>query len=239
MLKPGFEAPRATDRPAAVRDRRRAGPALEEIVRTLEEDIIFGRLKPRERLVEDALMERLGVTRHLVRQALFELERMGIVARTRNKGCAVRYFPPAEVEQIYEVREVLQAHAARRIALPAPGSLIEALSAIHARHSRAVDTGGLGAVYRLNNEFHNTLFGACGNPHLVQAIAHYAWLAHAIRSYRIADPALLRQARAEHAAMIEALRRGDRAALVRLCVEHIRPSKEAYLALEKVAAENA
>jgi DNA-binding GntR family transcriptional regulator len=118
--------------------RRRAGPDLAEIVRTLEADIIFGRLKPRERLVEDMLMERLGATRHLVRQALSELERLGIVVRERNKGCAVRYFPPAEVEQIYELRELLQAHAAGRIPLPAPGALLEALGAIHARHSRAV-----------------------------------------------------------------------------------------------------
>jgi DNA-binding GntR family transcriptional regulator len=229
----------ATERPAAARERRRAGPGLAEIVRTLEADIIFGRLRPRERLVEDMLMERLGVTRHLVRQALFELERLGIVVRERNKGCAVRYFPPAEVEHIYELREVLQAHAARRIPIPAPGALIEALDAIHAEHSRAVEKGDLGAVYRLNNRFHNTLFAASGNPRLVEAIAHYAWLAHAIRSYRIADPRLLRQARDEHGAMIEALRRGDRDTLVRLAVAHIQPSKEAYLALEKAVAETA
>ena len=218
---------------------RRERPGLAEVVRTLEADIIFGRLKPRERLVEDMLMARLGATRHLVRQALFELERLGIVIRERNKGCAVRYFPPAEVEQIYELREVLQAHAARRIPLPAPAALIEALGAIHADHGRAVEHADLGAVYRLNNQFHNTLFAACGNPRLVEAIAHYAWLAHAIRSYRIADPQLLRQARDEHGGMIEALRRGDRDALVRLAVEHIQPSKNAYLALEKVAVETA
>lgn len=227
----------AVTRPsAAARARRRARPGLAEVVQTLEADIIFGRLKPRERLVEDMLMERLGVTRHLVRQALFELERLGIVVRERNKGCAVRYFPPAEVEHIYELREVLQAHAARRIPLPAPDALIGALEAIHGEHVRAVEQGALGAVYRLNNAFHNTLFGACGNPRLVEAIAHYAWLAHAIRSYRIADPRLLRQARDEHGAMIEALRRGERDALVRLVVEHIRPSKDAYLAAERVAA---
>lgn len=207
----------------------------ERVVRLLEEDIIFGRLKPKERLVEDALMERLQVTRHVVRQALFELERLGIVVRERNKGCAVRYFPPTEVEHIYELREVLQAHAAGRIPLPASEALVRTLADIHANHSRAVEKGDLGAVYRLNNAFHSTLFGACGNPHLVEAIAHYAWLAHAVRSYRIADPGLLRQARDEHAAMIEALRIGDRERLVRLCVEHIRPSKDAYLALEKAA----
>jgi DNA-binding GntR family transcriptional regulator len=215
-------------------DRRAAGQRLEEIVRTLEADIIFGRLKPRERLVEDMLMERLGATRHQVRQALAELERIGIVVRERNKGCAVRYFPPAEVEHIYELREVLQAHAARRIPLPAPDALTERLEAIHATHRRAVERGDLRAVHRLNSDFHNELFAACGNPHLVDAIAHYAWLAHAIRSYRVADPRLLRQACEEHGAMIAALRQGDRNALVRLVVDHIQPSKEAYLALEKV-----
>lgn len=206
-----------------------------KLVKVLEEDIIFGRLRPRERLIEDALMERLGAKRHVVRQALFDLERMGIVVRERHKGCAVRYFPPAEVEHIYEVRELLQAHAARRIPLPAPPSLIDRLSAIHERHGEAVEGGELAAIYRLNNDFHNTLFEACGNPHLVEAIAHYAWLAHAVRSYRIADSALVRQARDEHGLMIEAMRRGDREALVRLCVDHIKPSKNAYLALERLA----
>ena len=207
------------------------------IVKLLEESIIFGRLRPRERLVEDALMARFGAKRHLVRQALFELERMGIVVRERNKGCAVRYFPPAEVEQLYELRELLQGHAASRIPLPAPTGLINQLTGIHERHSQAVEDRDLAAIYRLNNDFHHALFEACGNPHLVDAIAHYAWLAHAVRSYRIADPALVQQARDEHGLMIEAMVRGDRKALVRLCVDHIKPSKDAYLALELLAAE--
>ncbi len=213
-----------------------AEPAsLAEVVQILEEDIIFGRLKPRERLVEDELMQRLGVKRHLVRQALGELERLGIIRRERNKGAAVRDFDAAEVEQIYEVRALIQAHAAARIPLPAPADLVAALEAIHAEHAAAVDRGDLRTVYRLNNAFHDRLFGACGNPHLAALIGHYGWLAHAIRSYRIADPELLRQAREEHGEMIEALRRGDRAALVRLCVEHIEPSKRAYLAAERQA----
>lgn len=207
------------------------------IVQRLEESIIFGRLRPRERLVEDALMARFGAKRHLVRQALFELERMGIVVRERNKGCSVRYFPPAEVEQIYALRELLQGHAASQIPLPAPAAMIDRLTGIHEQHSQAVEDRDLAAIYRLNNDFHHALFEACGNPHLLDAIAHYAWLAHAVRSYRIADPALVLQARDEHGQMIEALRRGDRDALVRLCIDHIKPSKDAYLALELLAAE--
>ena len=206
-----------------------------DVVRILEEDIIFGRLKPRERLLEDALMERLAAKRHVVRQALAELERLGIVVRERNKGSAVRDFAPRDVEAIYDVRAVLQRHAAEQIPLPAADGLLQTLESIHARHSQAVEAGDLRAVYRLNNDFHDTLFAACGNPYLVQTISEYAWLVHAIRSYRIADPKLLRQARDEHALMIDALRRGERNALVELCVNHILPSKEAYLTQERQA----
>jgi DNA-binding GntR family transcriptional regulator len=67
------------------------------------------------------------------------------------------------------------------------------VTTFHQRHARAVDDRDLAGIYRLNNDFHNLLFEACGNPHLVEAIAHYAWLAHAVRSYRIADPALVRR----------------------------------------------
>jgi DNA-binding GntR family transcriptional regulator len=208
---------------------------LAEIVTALEEDIIFGRLLPRERLPEDRLIERFHAKRHVVRQALAELERMGVVMRDRNRGAAVRDFSLQDVEEIYELRALLQARAARLIPLPGAPELVAALRRIHALHGQAVERRDLRAVYRLNNDFHNTLFGACGNRHLAEAIAHYAWLAHAIRSYRIADPVLLAQAREEHAAMIEALSAGDRERLARLCVEHIRPSKEAYLGARRLA----
>jgi DNA-binding GntR family transcriptional regulator len=203
---------------------------FERVVARLEEAIIFGRLKPRERLVEEELAVRLVTKRHIVRDALIRLERMGIVQRTRNKGAVVRDFAPEEVAHIYEMRELLQEAAARRIPLPAEPGLLAALRRIHAAHGAAAEAGDLRAVYRHNNAFHDTLFAACGNPYLVRAIAEHAWLAHAIRSYRIADRALLAQAREEHAAMIEALAAGDRERLVALCVEHIKPSLRAYLA---------
>ena len=76
------------------------------IARALEEDIIFGRLAPGTRLTEDALLSRFAVTRHFARQALVQLEAMGIVVRERNKGATVRSLTPREVQEIYEVREL-------------------------------------------------------------------------------------------------------------------------------------
>lgn len=207
----------------------RAGATAGRVVAALEEDIIFGRMSPRERLVEDALAARFEVKRHVVRQALSELDRLGIVTRTLNKGAVVRDFSEAEVTHIYDMREKLQRWAAEAIPLPAPPELIGRLREIHRRHAQAVAEDGLRAVFHLNNQLHETLFGACGNPYLAEAINHFAWMSHAIRSYRMADPDLLRQAVAEHAAMIDAMQAGDREALVRLCVDHIKPSRDAYL----------
>ena len=215
------------------------GKAAEQragVARVLEEDIIFGRLKPRERLVEDELIERFGVKRHVVRGALADLEKLGVVARAPNRGASVRDFSPEEVGHIFEMRELLQARAAEIMPLPADAALLAELEDLHRRHSAAVEAGDLPAVYRLNNDFHDRIFGACGNPYLAATIAHFAWLSHAIRSYRIADPVLLRQARQEHGAMIEALRTGDRAALVRLCVDHIKPSRDAYIESQRHVA---
>jgi DNA-binding GntR family transcriptional regulator len=222
----------------------RASDEVSRIAGLIELDIVFGRLKPRERLVEDDLIARFETKRHVVRSVLQELERLGILVRHKNRGASVRDFPPREVEELYDVRATLQRRAAEIIPLPAPRELVDALEALHLKHCRA--DSDLRRVFELNNSFHDTLFSACGNRHLAEAIGHYAWLAHAIRSYRMGDPHLLEQARHEHGQMIEALRRGDRAALVRLCVEHINPSKEIYLrscetppeaAMEAIAAD--
>ena len=203
--------------------------SLATLIDALEKDIIFGRLRPRERLIEDDLIARFGAKRHVVRAALVELERMGIVTRRKNRGAIVRDLSPDEVDQIFQVREFLHRAAVERMALPAPADLVNRLEDIHRRHSAAVDAGDLPTVYALNNDFHDTFFGASESPYLLEAVNHFAWLAHNIRSYRMADPVLLNQARREHGEMIDAMREGDRDALIRLCVDHIQPSRQAYL----------
>lgn len=206
-----------------------ASEEADRLAGVLELDIIFGRLKPRERLVEDELMSRFGTKRHVVRSALLNLEKLGIVVRHKNRGAAVRDFEPGEVEQLYDLRATLQQRAAEILPLPAPPELLDSLEKLHRRHSAAVRAGDVRSAFEVNNTFHDTLFKACGNTYLAEAVSHYAWLAHAIRSYRMADPELLEQARREHGDMIEAIRRCDRAQLVKLCVEHINPSKNSYL----------
>jgi DNA-binding GntR family transcriptional regulator len=204
------------------------GP-VRDVVRGLEFDILFGRLKPRERLVEDALMARFGTKRHVIRRALDDLEHMGVIVRAPNRGAAVRDFTAQDVEEIYELRELLQHRAAERIPLPGDPAFVRALTAIQHRHDAAVAAGDLRTVDQVNDQFHRAFFDACGNRQLADAIAHYAHLSRAMRVYPIADPIALSKLRDEHWAMIRAVEAGDRKALLRLVRLHVQPSKAAYL----------
>jgi DNA-binding GntR family transcriptional regulator len=108
------------------------------IAAALEEEIVLGWLMPRERLIEEELAARHDVKRHVIREALTELERVGLVERIPNKGAVVRVLDPAEVTQIYLVREALETLAAEHIPLPAEPQVLNDLEAIQAQHTDAV-----------------------------------------------------------------------------------------------------
>jgi DNA-binding GntR family transcriptional regulator len=204
---------------------------LAEVVCALEEEIALGQIGPRERLVEEELAQRFEIKRHVARQALAELEAMGIVVRQPNRGAAVRDYSAAEVEQLYVVRTLVETCAAGLVSLPGPPALVRQLTAIHERHCAAVKKGDLRRVFRENLLFHKTFFAGCGNASLVEVIEQQAMKAHAIRSYSIGNPELLAMVCREHATMIELLKGNDRKALVALVRQHIQPAKNAYLQL--------
>ncbi|MCI0431554.1 MAG: GntR family transcriptional regulator [Rhodospirillales bacterium] len=203
----------------------------EKIARDIEADIVFGVLKPGQKLPEEELAVRFSATRHHVREALVRLERIGIVTKERNKGVSVRHFSLDDVRQIYEVRENLQRLAALMIRLPAPKPSIRALVAIHDNYEDAVDRGDLQAIHELNDRFHTDLFRLCGNDVLSQLVKHFMDITYAIRANAFSDPEHLASARREHRIMIDLLSTRDSWALAQICVDHIQHSKEQYIAM--------
>lgn len=207
---------------------------VDDIVAAVEEDIVLGRLHPKERLVEEDLIERFDCKRHVVRQALFQLESIGLVERIKNRGAFVKAYSPKEVEELYAMRELLELAGASSIPLPAPPEMIGELEDIHRRYSAAVEQQDLRRVFRLNIAFHRTLFAATGNTYLSETINEFAQKAHGIRFIAIADKESLTHARDEHQAMIEAIRQQDRDRLYELCRQHLLPSKERYLDMYRI-----
>lgn len=199
-----------------------------QIAETLESDIIFGRLRPHQELVEDMLMARFDAKRHVVRSALQELMQRQIVIKPYSRSARVKDFTIREVEEIYFMRALLQREAVRVMHLPADPDELDALKAIHARYVSAVETESPERIHQLNDEFHAAVFDLSKQTELCRAIAFYRDISNPIRSYGIVDRSWLRRAVVEHGAMIEALDTMDRTRLEALVVEHMQPTRRRW-----------
>src|ERR1700743_3202865 len=197
------------------------------IARRIEEDIVLGRRHPRERLIEQDLSDLFRTHRGDVRLALFELEKKGLVERIPNRGALVRGLTPLEVREIYAVREDLELMAVPIIPFPAAHKDIERLEELQRQHSSAVAAGDLLTVFYSNLNFHQVLFGLCGNACLIETIDLLAQKVYGIRSYANAFPEALDRARRDHLDMIKALRNSRREELIELSRRHLKASPEA------------
>lgn len=199
------------------------------LARELEMDIIFGRLFPNQRLIEDELMARFGQSRHRVRRAIDMLVLGGLAVREVNKGAQVCSYTGDEVRDLYELRCILEGAALTRISFPADPEAIDALRDIQSQLEANVEAQDLIAVFNLNNAFHARIFACCGNTALTEAIDAEARRSQPIRSMNFNSAEYLEKALAEHEEMIDALVQGDLKKLVPLNEVHILRPMQAYL----------
>lgn len=198
------------------------------LVNRLKQEIVFGRLRPRERLVEDELKEKFGASRHQIRGAFAELEKIGLVIRRPNKGVVVRDYSAEEIEHFFEVGALLQAEAARRIPLPLDGETQKRIEQVHGRFCAAVDRLDFEVVSETTIAFHRIIAEASNNKCLSDFIRQIWTATLAVRCYAMAIPEQMVRIRHEHSQILEALRTGNRRELVRLCVDHSWPALDAY-----------
>jgi len=203
--------------------------SVQHMVQTLEVDIVLGRLYPRERLVEEQLARRFSTSRHVVRQALMELEIAGLVVREANKGSTICEYSAEEVHQLYQMREIVERQAAMLIALPVAPESYEELAVICKKHAAAINDSDMLKVVAANKEFHQALYRQCGNSFLADVIDEMAKKANLVRHTSSTDLALLQQARDEHFQILDSLKRDDNPALAEICVKHLQPSRQMYL----------
>ena len=202
---------------------------VQEIVRNLEVDIVLGHLYPRERLVEEKLAKRFKTTRHVVRQALLELEIAGLILREANKGATVREYSPDKVDQLYQMRELVEGQAALMIPLPVAENRLSQLKQICDDHATGIEKSDMLKIVAANKQFHQVMYRLCGNDFLADTIDEMAQKSNLVRFTSSTDQALLEQARDEHYLILKALGKDDNKKLADICIKHIQPSRLMYL----------
>ena len=183
--------------------------------------ILTGEYGPDERLVEEQLAERLGVSRTPVRQALTMLEAEGLVEIAPNRGATVCSFCIEDVWDIYDLRAVLEGHAARRAAgrieggelgrLRALAFEMEGLAGRFQDHKEEIRT-----LVKLNQEFHNTIVEASRNRRLGRLINRTVEIPLMFKAFFWYTPHERAISNRYHRQILEALGRGeaDRAEII-------------------------
>ena len=205
------------------------GKSWEALSKDLQWRIISGDCRPRQRLIEDDVIERTGATRHAVRRAFDEFEHIGLVVRQPNRGIQVRDYSIQEIEELYEIRTCLEVQAATRFRMPAREATLNELTEIATLHRQASREERFAEVFTLNNRFHETLYNAAGNRLLAEAILRYTFATHPIRTRAFPNEELREIAISDHFEMIDAIANRENATLANLVRAHIQRPKNFYI----------
>jgi DNA-binding GntR family transcriptional regulator len=129
-------------------------------------------LLPGQRITQNELADRLGVSRQPVSHALHLLHRQGLLAESGRRGFEVTQLDPERIRQLYEVRGTVDALAARMAARRAKTDAAgRALLEAALRAGRTIDnTTSLARLVALDVDFHSAIYRLAGNPVIEEMI---------------------------------------------------------------------
>jgi DNA-binding GntR family transcriptional regulator len=175
----------------------------------LEQDIVTGTLRPGERLDEQGLAARFGVSRTPIREALMQLATAGLVTLQPRRGAFVASLSLKEIIERFEVMAALEgacgALAARRIRDEERQELLEA----HEACVREASGGSSDAYYYANERFHRILYAACHNAFLAEQARQLHERLKPYRRLQLRARSRVAGSLAEHQGIVDAILAGD------------------------------
>lgn len=199
---------------------RRAAPLREQAVEEIRTAIMRGELAPGSRITEKAVEQRLGVSRTVVREALRQLESERLISMEPGSGPVVTQLTRDEARQLYEVRAALEATAARLAARHGDEGSIQALETAFAQIGDE-PPASLEALLAVKNDFYAALIAASRNHIIGEQLANVQARISQLRAVTLSSPDRHPQMRAELAAVVAAIARGDADAAYDLSVAHV------------------
>lgn len=201
--------------------RQQAAPLRQKVVQILRQEILDDVLHPGDRLLENTLCERYGVSRTVIREALRQLESERLITMLPNRGPIVTVLTVSDIEALYEVRRVLEGLAgelfAERASDGEAAGLVDHFRKMHSTYLH----GSIESRGEAKDEFYRILLDGAHNPVLRSSLSgvhtrigifrHYAFIdaervalsmqelkriVHA--SAELRDPAQARRACEEH-----------------------------------------
>lgn len=189
------------------------------------ERIARGDYAPGDRLVETAIARELGVSQAPVREALRDLDQLGLVTHEPHRGCSVRAVSAAELREAFPVRAALEAVAARLAAVRIDARTLAQLESLLDEMLDAARADDPLEQAHANARFHATIVRAAANPTLER---QWALLEPFARTYltSVSPNADLVMLAERHRPILLALRAGDGDHAARVMETHLREAAD-------------
>jgi len=186
--------------------------AVDKAYAAVRSGIIAGRFPLGTRITEHEVVAAAGVSRTPAREALRRLHAEGLVDLTPNQGAVVIDWSPADTDEIFDLRAVLEAYGAARAATHATSAQVASLAALAARqHLEATERreGHLERIRSLNSSFHLELQQASASPRLSRILVALLDASLIMKTFNHYTSDDLQRSAAHHLELVQALEQRD------------------------------
>lgn len=202
---------------STLKHRTLSGALLEEI----RQSILSGHYSAGSQLRQDALAETYGVSRIPIREALFHLEAEGLVRIVPQKGAVVSELSQAEIDDVFELRALLEPRLFRRSAPLLSAADFEQLEQIQTTYVAAIRGGEINQYGKLNAQLHVALYQRANLPRTQQIVASLLQTSDRYTRVQLSSIDAMNRAMEEHAELICLSRAGDFEAAAKLLEAHL------------------
>jgi DNA-binding GntR family transcriptional regulator len=186
--------------------------ASDKAYEILKQRVVGGTYAPGAQLKEEHLARELEISRTPIRAALKRLVDDGLATADSGRGVRVAEWTEFDIEETFELRALLEGHAAELAARRAGAALADRLDALNDEMERAIAKGGAALPERLqkvNGAFHRAILEASGSPRLRAMLAGVIDMPIVIRSHFISTLQDKMQSMQHHRDLAAAVRAGD------------------------------
>jgi len=204
-------------------------PLREVVFNNLRDAILKGQLKPGERLLENHLADKLGVSRTPVREALRMLEQENLVELIPRRGAQVLDISAEDIKNVLEIRSALECVGIRHACMKMSAEELKELKKLNAEFERAFEDKDYERVATTDEKFHDIIFKAAGNVKLTAIISN---MRAQVYRYRMAYLKVYETKTAvinHHRGIVSAIENRDAQAGMKVMAEHIEHQTQVIL----------
>nr|WP_245600687.1 GntR family transcriptional regulator [Streptomyces sulphureus] len=183
--------------------------------------IVSGEIGPNEIYSASALASRLGVSNSPVREAMLTLVNQGILEPVRNRGFRIVPISEHDLDEIGEMRRMLEVPAVVALIDRAGDEDIEALRPVAAEIESAARTGDVALFLETDRRFHLSLLELGGNTRLVETVAQLRDQTRLYGVSSLAEKGVLQQTAPEHFELLDAVLARDPARAEAVMTRHL------------------